>query len=311
MIATVTLNPALDKTVTLKKLVPNEVNSWTTLRRDTGGKGIGVSRVLHRLGGKTVAYGFIGGYEGMIVADLLRQERVKLDFTPIRGETRNNTIITETKTNQQTRVDAPGPLIFPQELENLCHKVCRAMPHMDFLVLSGSVPPGVPDDIYARLVWEAKSQGIKTVLDSDREWLREGLKANPYLIKPNIYELGQLLRTTLTTEEEIIQAALELAKKKVETVVVSRGKDGLIATDGTKVWKAVAPEVKVRSTTGAGDSAVAGIVLKLSQGKSLAEACAYGAAAGTAAVLTPGTQLCRRRDVERLFPQVKVEEIRL
>lgn len=311
MIATVTLNPALDETVTVKEFRPNEVNRWISRRRDPGGKGIGVSRVIHRLGGKTIAYGFIGGYNGMMVEDLLRQERVKLDFTLIREETRSNTIITEAKTQQQTRMDAPGPVIFPQELEKLCHKVCSAMPRMELLVLSGSVPPGVPDDIYAQLILEAKLHGVKAVLDSDREWLREGLKAKPFLVKPNVYEMEQLLGATLTTEEDLIHAALKLVKKGVEIVLVSRGKDGAIATDGKRAWRIIPPEVKVKSTTGAGDSAVAGTVLKLTQGKSLPEACAYGIAAGSAAVLAPGTQLCRRRDVERLFPQVRVEEIPL
>ncbi len=311
MIATITLNPALDKTVTVRKLVVDDVNRWVTLRRDPAGKGIDVSRVIHRLGGETIAYGFMGGHDGKAVENLLRREGVKFDFIPIRHETRTNIIITDLETYQQTRINAPGPRVSAQELGRFMNRMCRLHSRLDFLVISGSVPPGVPNDIYAQLIREAKSKGVKTVLDSDDEWMREGVKAKPYLIKPNVKETERLLGVGLPAEEDIVHAALKLAGMGIAIVVISRGKDGLIATDGNKVFRVISPQVKAKSTTGAGDSTVAGIVLKLSQGTSLEEACRFGAAAGTAAVLTPATELCRRRDVERLFPQVKAEEISL
>jgi 6-phosphofructokinase 2 len=309
MIATVTLNPSLDKTVTVEGLVIDEANRWTSLRRDPGGKGINVSRVLHELGNETIAYGFIGGIDGQILEHLLGEQGVPHDFTPINGQIRSNFIITNLKTRRQTRIDAPGPHVSRDELEDLVGKLTHIKPKPDFLVLAGSVPPGVPDDIYTQLIEEAKKHGVKTVLDSDDEWLKEGIKAKPNVIKPNVHETEELLGEKLRDEAAIIQALRTLVTQGIEVVAISRGKDGLIVANGGKILKVIPPQVEIRSTVGAGDSAVAGLVLKLSQGDGIEEACRLAVAAGTAATLTPGTELCRRQDVERLLPQVKVENL--
>jgi 6-phosphofructokinase 2 len=309
MIATVTLNPSLDKTVIVEELVVDEANRWTSLRRDPGGKGINVSRVIHELGGETIAYGFIGGIDGETLKHLLQQQEVHFDFTPIKGEIRSNFIITDLKTRRQTRIDAPGPSISRDELGKLIDKITRIKPKPDFLVLAGSVPPGVPDDIYRQLIEKAKKSGIKTVLDSDNKWLKEGIKAKPNVIKPNVHEAEELLEVHLRDEVAIIEAVKALITKGIEVAAISRGKDGLIVATKEKTLKVTSPQVEVRSTVGAGDSAIAGLVLKLSQGHGIEEASHWAAAAGTAATLTPGTELCRREDIEKLLPQVKVERL--
>ena len=309
MIATVTLNPSLDRTVTVEELVVDETNRWTSLRRDPGGKGINVSRVIHELGGETIAYGFIGGIDGETLKHLLKQHKVPFDFTPIKGEVRSNFIITDSKTRRQTRIDAPGPNISRDELRKLIDKITRIKPKPDFLVFAGSVPPGVPADIYRQLIEEARKSGIKTVLDSDNKWLKEGIRAKPNVIKPNVHEAEELLEVQLRDELAIIEAVKALVSKGIEVAAISRGKDGLIVATKEKVLKVTSPQVEVRSTVGAGDSAIAGLVLKLSQGHGIEEASQWAAAAGTAATLTPGTELCRREDVERLLPQVKVERL--
>jgi 6-phosphofructokinase 2 len=309
MIATVTLNPSLDRTVTVEELVVDEANRWTSLRRDPGGKGINVSRVIHELGGETVAYGLIGGIDGEALKHLLKQHEVPFDFTSIKGEIRSNFIITDLKTRRQTRIDAPGPHISRDELGKLIDKITRIKPKPDFLVFAGSVPPGVPDDIYRQLIEEARKSGIKTVLDSDNKWLKEGIRAKPNVIKPNVHEAEELLEVHLRDEAAIIEAVKALITKGIEVAAISRGKDGLIVANGEKILKVIPPQVEVRSTVGAGDSTIAGLVLKLSQGHGIEEASRWAAAAGTAATLTPGTELCRREDVERLLPQVKVERL--
>jgi 6-phosphofructokinase 2 len=309
MIATVTLNPSLDKTVTVEELVVDEANRWTSLRRDPGGKGINVSRVIHELGGETIAYGFIGGFDGEALKHLLRQHGVPFDFTSIKREIRSNFIITDSKTRRQTRIDAPGPNISRDELRKLIDKITRIKSKPDFLVLAGSVPPGVPADIYRQLIEKAKESGIKTVLDSDNKWLKEGIKAKPNVIKPNVHEAEELLEVQLRDELAIIEAVKALVSKGIEVAAISRGKDGIIVATKEKVLKVTSPQVEVRSTVGAGDSAIAGLVLKLSQGHGIEEASQWAAAAGTAATLTPGTELCRREDVEKLLPQVKVERL--
>jgi len=309
MIATVTLNPCLDESIIVNGLKVDETNRWTSLRRYAGGKGIGVSRAIHEMGGRTIAYGFIGGPDGRQVEILLDEEGVSFSFTPIEHETRTNFIITDTKTSQQTRIDAPGPHISKREQERFHRKIREIYPRPDLMVAGGSIPPGVPVNIYYDIVLEAKGFGVRTILDSEGQWLEEGIKAKPYLIKPNVHEAEKLLKLELSTEETIIKAALNLVEMDIEVVVISRGRDGIIAVTKDRIFKAVSPPVRVRSSVGAGDCAIAGLALKLAYGEPLIEACRLAVAMGTAAVLTPGTELCHRADVEKLLPQIKVWEI--
>ncbi len=310
MIATVTLNPSLDKTVTVDGLVIDEANRWTSFRRDPGGKGINVSRVLHGLGYDTVAYGLVGnGIDGATFEQLIKQEGVPFDFTPIKGEIRSNFVITNVKTHRQTRIDAPGPNISKEELDNLISKITNIEPGPEFIVFAGSVPPGVPDDIYRYLIEDAKLRGIKTVLDSDGIWLEEGIKAIPSVIKPNVYEAEHLLGVKLRDEQSLIQALKEFINRGVEIAVISRGKEGLLISDSNMFLKVISPPVEVQNTVGAGDSAIAGLIMRLSQGAGIEEAARMAAAAGTATALTPGTALCRADDIEKLLHLVEVEKI--
>jgi len=309
MIATITLNPSMDDHISVPRLIIDEANRWSHLNRYAGGKGIDVSRAIHEMGGKTTAYGFIGGPVGRGVEILLDEEGVPFSFTPIRQETRTNFIINDTTTSQQTRIDAPGPHISRKELERFRRKLRQIYPDAALLVASGSIPPGPPASIYYEIIMEAKSYGINSILDTAGQWLEEGIKAKPCLIKPNVHEAEMLLGIKLTSEEAIIKAALKLVDTGIEIVVISRGQDGLIAATKDTIVKAVSPSVKVKSSIGAGDCTVAGLALKLAQGEPLIEACRLATAMGTAAVLTPGTALCRKADVEKLLPQIKVWEI--
>jgi 6-phosphofructokinase 2 len=309
MIATITLNPCLDITITVHGLAVEETNRWTNSRLYAGGKGIDVSRAIHEMGGRTVAYGFIGGSPGRQVEIMLDEEGVPFSFTPIEQETRTNFIITDTKTSQQTRIDAPGPRISKKDFERFHRKITHIYPKPNLVVVGGSVPPGLPVNVYYDMVMDARGFNVRCLLDSEGQWLEEGIKAKPYLIKPNVHEAEMLLKTELPTEEAIIKAALNLVEMGIKIAVISRGKDGLIAATKERIVKAVPPEVKVRSAVGAGDCAIAGLALKLVHEEPLIEACQLAAAMGTATVLTPGTELCHRDDVERLLPQVKVWEV--
>lgn len=309
MIATITLNPSLDEHVIVDKLAIEESNRVVELHRYAGGKGIDVSRAVHEMGGSTVAYGFVGGAHGRLLEILLDEEGVPFQFTLIEDETRANFIIMDRSTGQQTRIIAPGPRISERELERFIGKLRSQRVLPDILALGGSVPPGVPADIYYELISEAKELGIKTILDTAGHWLLEGLKARPYLIKPNVREAEAVLVRQLKDEEAIIRGARDLLEMGAEVAVISRGKDGLIAATGDCVIKAVPPPLKVVSAVGAGDCAIAGLALKLESNESLLEACRLAVAMGTAAVLTPGTELCHREDVERLVPQVQVRQI--
>ncbi|MFC1862058.1 1-phosphofructokinase [Chloroflexota bacterium] len=309
MIATITLNPSLDEYIMVDGLMMEETNRWSHRHRYAGGKGIDVSRAIHEMDGITVAHGFIGGPAGRAVEILLDEEEVLFRFTPIKNETRTNFIITDTRTYQQTRIGAPGPRVSRKELDRFCKKLKGIRPQPKLVVASGSVPPGVPDNIYYDIIMGGKENGVRTILDSSDQWLAEGIKAKPYLIKPNVHEAETLLGKELPTEEAIIEAALDLVETGVEIVVISRGKDGIIAATKGKLIKVIPPLVKVRSAVGAGDCTVAGLALKLAYRESLMEACRLAVAMGAACVLTPGTGLCRRADVERLLPKVKAWEM--
>ena len=307
MIATVTLNPSLDEYIMVDGLMVEETNRWVRRRRYAGGKGIDVSRAIHEMDGVTIAYGFIGGPNGRLLEILLDEEGVLFSFNPINQETRTNFIISDIKTNHHTIIGAPGPRISKRELERFCKKLREVRPSPDILAIGGSVPPGVPVSIYYDIIMDAQNRDIKIILDAAEQWLAEGLKAKPYLIKPNVRETEALLGRELPTEEAIIEAAFDLLDTGTEIVVISRGKDGIIAATKNNLYKAVPPPVKVRSAVGAGDCTVAGLAFRLAHNEPLMEACRLAVAMGAAAVLTPGTELCRRADVERLLPKVKVE----
>jgi 6-phosphofructokinase 2 len=309
MIATVTLNPSLDRTITVAGLVIDETNRWTSTRLYAGGKGIDVSRAVHEMGGKTIAYGFVGGVAGRAVEILLDEEGVPFSFTPIEQETRTNFIISDTKSGQQTRIDAPGPRISKKELERFHRKMGRISPKPDLMVVGGSIPPGLPTGIYYDIITEARGFGVRCILDSEGKWLEEGVKAKPYLVMANLREAQMLLKEELSDEQAIISAALGLVQMGIEIAVISRGEDGIIAATKGKIFKAIPPTVKVRSAVGAGDCAKAGMALKIASGEPLIEAFRLAAAMGAACVLTPGTELCHGADIEELLPQIKVWEM--
>ncbi len=309
MIATVTLNPSLDRHVAVGNLVLDDTNRWVSFKREPGGKGINVSRVVKELGGGTTAYGFVGGFAGKALKSILQQQDVPCDFTPIKAEIRSNFIITDLKTHCQTRISAPGPKVSAGELSKLVGKVTSIKPKPSYIVLAGSVPPGVPYYIYRDLIQKMKGLGITTVLDSADLWLQEGIKARPDVVKPNVREAQTAMGVDLSTEEDIIYAVKTFISGGIGIAAISRGREGMIIGDRNVVYKVVPPDVDVMSTVGAGDSTVAGLVFMLSRGGSLEEASRFAIAAGTAATLTPGTELCHKRDVERLLPLIKVERL--
>jgi 1-phosphofructokinase family hexose kinase len=200
-------------------------------------------------------------------------------------------------------------MIDPQALHGLEDKLQEWMPEAVLVVLGGSLPPGAPSDTYARLITWAKQNEVRTILDTSGDALVEGVKAQPYMIKPNATEAEQLLGRPLPTEDDVIAGGQELLQRGIEIVVISLGKRGALAISRSGVWKAVPPEVAPETTTGAGDSMVAGFAIAISEHKSLAEGLALGTAAATATVMAPGTELARQADVESLLPRVKVEQL--
>jgi len=222
----------------------------------------------------------------------------------IEGETRENFLITEASTNHQFRFVMPGPLLKEAEWAQFLHELERLEPVPKYLVASGSLPPGVPPDFYAWVIRLGKERGIRVLLDTSGEPLRRAAAEGAFLLKPNLRELETLADSGLNGEEELHRAACDLVEQREnQAVVLSLGAAGALLVTPQQHLRLPAPSVHIQSRVGAGDSMMAGMVLKLAQGWAIEEAVRYGVAAGTAAVMNPGTELCRPEDTQRLYRQ--------
>ncbi len=308
MIYTITLNPALDRTLWVEKIRPDDSNRIKKEERFAGGKGIDVSRVLTKLGVGSTALGFVGGFTGEELEGRLMNEGITCDFIRISGETRTNIIMNDMSTGVQSVFGASGPLIEPYELMRIIHKV-EGLDHPEMVIISGSIPPGVHPKIYRKLIEIAINRNAKVVLDADGEALAEGTQALPDLIKPNIHELGRLVGVELKEFDDVVSAARSIQQRGIRNVLVSMGAKGLLLIGEKESYHASHPEVEVKNTIGAGDSAIAGFVYGMVEGKGLKEDLVYAVAAGTATTLMPGTALCCKEDFLRLVPAVTVREL--
>ncbi len=311
MIYTITMNPALDRTIEVDGLVLDDANRILSDVRYAGGKGIDVSRVVNELGGETIALGLVGGYTGLELEGRLVNEGVLCDFTRIAGENRTNIILVDKKEGRQYLLNAPGPRVTPAEIGLFFEKVRSIPSDASFVVISGSVPQGVSSKIYAQIITTLKARGIRRIaLDADGELLREGCKAGPYLIKPNLYEFRRLTGTEVKDMEGAMEEARKvMAEWGIEVVLVSMGPKGLLGVKGEEAYHARPPALEVVSAVGAGDATVAGFVHGLTQGLPFPEALRLATAAGAAVVLTPGTELCHLEDVEEILPKVELRRL--
>lgn len=308
MVETVTLNPALDRTLWVESIRPDDSNRIVRENRYSGGKAIDVSRVLTTLGIDNRALGFVGGFTGDELEGRLLNEGISCDFVRIAGETRTNIVINDQTAGKQLIFNAEGPEIQPYELMHLMHKV-EDLKEPDIVVISGSLPKNVNPEIYRRIIEIARDKGARVVLDTDGEALKVGILAFPDIIKPNIHELARLVDRSLETMGQILQAARTVREQGVETVLVSMGARGMIRVGPDDVFRAIPPEVDIVNTIGAGDSSVAGYVFGLVSGFEPKKALACAVAAGAATVIRPGTALCTKEDFEDLLERTTVERI--
>jgi 1-phosphofructokinase family hexose kinase len=309
MIATITLNPALDRSVYVGNLQPNDANRVVKTETDAGGKGINASRVLKELGSGTIALGFLGGQTGRYIEHVLRNEGVETDFVRLDSETRTNICIQESSGNPPTVLDEPGPTLTRYELDELFAKVRRVASKSAMVAFGGSLPPGSPDDVYKTLVEIVASEGAKAILDSDGEPMRLGLQASPFMIKPNRDEVRRLVGVDIKSTDDAVRSAKLLAENGVKLVVISLGSQGAVALYEGDAIHAVPPEVKTVSTIGSGDSMVAGIAHIISGGGTLEDALRWGTAAGAATAMTDGTGICKRHQIARLLAKVEINRL--
>lgn len=306
LIVTLTPNPAIDISTSVDEIVPVRKLRCTQARRDPGGGGVNVARVVRRLGGSVSAIYPAGGVTGELLHRLVEREGIRSVAIPAVEETREDFTVLDQKSAQQYRFVLPGLALSEAEWRACLDALEAVEPAPSFIVCSGSLPPGVPDDFYARAARLAKARGSKVALDTSGAPLAHALKEGVHVVKPNLRELREFANMPDADERASLVAARRLIKSGgAEIVALTLAEQGglLITRDG--VARAEVPDVKVVGTVGAGDSFLGGLVWALADGRSDLEAFRWAIAAGTAAVLNPGTELCHADDVRRLVAQVK------
>jgi len=309
MIYTVTLNPALDKTAQIPDLKVDEVNRIVELRRDAGGKGINVSKVIKELGGITEAWAILAGNTGAWVQSALEADGIRVNAILAEGETRTNLKVVDPVNDTHTDINEPGPEVTDSMLNDMLIELANAVPTDGIVVVSGSLPAGVRPDTYERWCRILRMGGIRVFLDADGEALAHGIEGRPYFIKPNDHELSALVGRELKNVTEVAKAARELVGRGIPMVVVSMGGEGAVFCTEGETWHASSVKVPVGSTVGAGDSVVAAIAYAVNKGMSLEDTMKLAMATGAANVMQSGTQAAERSVVDSLVDKVIVTRL--
>ncbi len=309
MIITVTLNPALDKTVEIPDFSLDAVNRITAMRTDPGGKGLNVSKVIAKLGGTSTVVGVLGGTTGRRIADAMDALGIACQFTFVEGETRTNLKVIDPARHTNTDLNEPGLTVDQETLDHMRDALVAAIRPGDIVVLSGSLPKGAPADTYGSWTAACRTAGARVFLDADGEPLAHGLAAKPYLAKPNNHELSRLTGRALETADDLLAAARTLIADGVERVVVSMGGDGALFVSADGAYRAEGLRVPVGSTVGAGDSMVAALAYAAEQGMADADTVRLAVATSAANVMCSGSQAAERSAVDELLPHVVFHEI--
>lgn len=309
-IVTLTMNPSLDLSAEVEAVEPIRKLRCTASRRDPGGGGINVARAMRRLGGDATAVFSSGGMTGARLEELLHGEGIRCLPVKIAGETREDFTALEKRSGRQYRFVLPGPALSHEELAQCLEALRSCGADSEFVVASGSLPPGTSPGFYAELAKWAKAHGRKLVVDTSGPALAAVLAEGVYLVKPNLRELTEFSGRTLAHEDAYLSAAREIVMRGgAEIVALSLAEKGARLVTREAAWRALVPPIVPVSTVGAGDSFVGALVLALVRNAPLPEALRHAVAAGTAALLSHGTELCRPETVARLLPQITVTRI--
>jgi len=305
-IATVTLNPAIDQTVRVDHFRPNTVNYAQMMQFDAGGKGVNVASFLADVGLTTTVTGFLGQDNADVFEQFFASKHIDDQFVRIPGRTRTGVKIVDEANQQTTDINMPG--LFPpaEALDTLLKTIERLAASCDWFVLSGTLPPGVPTTTYATLITQLKAHGKQVVLDTSRDALREGVKAGPTILKPNVDELQQLTGQSLTDEVALEHAARQLLDGGIQLVVISMGERGAMFIDPATSLLAVPPIVSVKSTVGAGDAMVAGLIAGQVQGLSLPDCARLATAFSLGTITRLGSGLPAAETLQMYVDQVSI-----
>jgi 6-phosphofructokinase 2 len=304
-IVTLTVNPTIDKSTSVNSVASEIKLRCAAPTFDPGGGGINAARVVTRIGGDALAIYTAGGGTGAMLTKLLKQENVNTLPIPIQSMTRENLTVYEETSGLQYRFGMPGPDITEAEWQRCLELTLEQ--EADYIVASGSLAPGIPDDFYKQLAERVKSSKTRLIVDTSGEELEACARAGVFLLKPNLHELEILSGHKFSNEDSLIASSQELIKGGMaEVFVISMGAGGAMYISADEAAKLRPPVVPVRSKVGAGDSMVGGMVWALAEGHSLLEAVRYGVAAGSATVMGSGTKLCEREDVLNIYKRVAI-----
>ena len=307
MITALALNPSIDMTLSINGFTYGGLNRVGKARRDAGGKGMNVALALRALDCEAECVGFMHTENAELFENKLREHGAGYDFVYCEGSTRTNIKLRDDATSIITELNQSGRAVTEAELAEMIAMIKKHAARASHIVLSGSVPPGCSAGCYREIMEEIKGTGCKCVLDADGEKLREGLKAKPFLIKPNRYELELLTGRSLTGRADLLAAAREIISGGVSVVAVSLGGEGALITDGDTALFAPPMKISINSTVGAGDSMVAGLTAAFSREKTMEAAFRTGVACASAACGTEGTQLFSKSDFDTLYSRVEIE----
>ncbi|MFR7617950.1 MAG: 1-phosphofructokinase [Subdoligranulum sp.] len=308
MIYTVTLNPALDKTVEIPSFTTDGVNRITSIRTDPGGKGINVSKVVAALGSTSRVLGILGGSTGQMISEALSGLNMTCDFLPVEGNTRINLKVVDPIAHTSTEINEPGVPVDPATLQSLLDHLLKLLRHDDIVVLAGSLPVNAPADTYR--VWgdACREKGAKVILDSDGAGMVEGVKAKPFLIKPNSEELSHLMGRALDSQQELTAAARELLQTGVQKGHRLDGQPRYAACSAGADHLCARPAC-FKDTVGAGDAVIAALAVAEERGLTLEETLRLSTAAGAASVMCTGTQAASLETIQQLMEQVTYREL--
>jgi 1-phosphofructokinase family hexose kinase len=306
MILCVNANAAVDKTALVGTFRLGEIHRPTRLLALAGGKGCNVARALHTLGETPVVTGWVRGYSGQFIESEMHRESIETAFVHREEESRTCLSIRDESNGMMTEVYERGEPVPAEKLAELVALFRAEVGKYRQVALSGSIPPGVPSDFYARLIEIAHEEGVGVSLDASGAALKEGLAAQPEIIKPNKLEFAELVGASLTTIPEFADAAYDVAARYRTTVVLSLGADGAIGVSGMGRWWARPPQVEIVSAVGSGDSLLAGVIATRD---GIAEALRYGVAAGTANALRLGAGVFTLEDFNQIYENVVVDSL--
>ena len=305
-IATLTANPSVDVCVSVDRVEPVRKLRCGPPRRDPGGGGLNAARVIRRLGGRPTAILAAGGPTGRRLAELLSAERMAARIVQIAGETREDFTAAEALSGDQYRFVLPGPRVTAAEARTLLQTCAELEPKPDIVLASGSLPPGAPTTLYGQLATRVRDAGGRFAVDASGKALRHALAAGVWLAKPNLQELQELSGRPLTDTRARIYACQDLIRRgSAEIVALTLGAEGALLVCPSGVWRAPALRIAAVSAVGAGDSFMGALLWAHAAGQPLVEALRWAMAAGAAALIAPGTQLCRVSDTRRLRDQVR------